>query len=238
MESIPGVEAADRNHGSLPLAGGLGLPFTIEGRALTDGPFHGGGDWSYVGYRYFDVFHIPIVRGRAFSIRDDGAAAPVAIINEAMARSSGRRRIRWARGSASGKFPSRCSIEPPREIVGVAGDVHDDGLNVDPQPKMFVPIGQVKDAVMAMNNRFMPLSWAVRTVGDPYRSSAVIQRVLQTSADLPAADVQSMDRVVVRSTSREPVQYPAAWGVRIHRNPAGVHRTLRPDVVCRGAADA
>src|SRR5260370_1030514 len=92
--------------------------------------------------------------------------------------------------------------EPPREIVGIAADVHDDGLNADPFPKIYVPLGQIKDAVMAMNNRFMPLSWGVRTNGDPYQLSAAIQRELQASADLPAAEVRSMDQVVVRSTSR------------------------------------
>ncbi len=55
---------------------------------------------------------------------------------------------------------------------------------------------------MAMNNRFMPLSWGVRTNRDPYQLSAAIQRELQASADLPAAEVRSMDQVVVRSTSR------------------------------------
>lgn len=67
---------------------------------------------------------------------------------------------------------------------------------------MYVPLGQVKDAVIAMNNRFMPLSWVVRTTGDPFLLSASIQRELQSSAGLPAADVRSMDQVVIRSTSR------------------------------------
>ena len=200
IESVPGVEAVSAA-ATLPLQGGLGLPFVIEGRPLTDGPFHGGGDWSYVSYRYFDAFHIPIVRGRGFSIRDDGAGAPVVVISEAMARKF------WPKENPVGQ---RISIakgpgvfnEPAREIIGVAGDVHDDGLNVDPAPKMYVPLGQVKDAVMAMNNRFMPLSWAIRTTGDPYLLSAAIQRELRSSADLPAADVRSMEQVVVRSTSR------------------------------------
>ena len=200
IESVPGVQAVTATT-SLPLQNALGLPFTIEGRPLTDGPFHGGADWSYISHRYFDVFHIRLVSGRFFNVRDSGASPWVAVINEAMAKRY------WPKESAVGQ---RISIakgpgvfnEPPREIVGVASDVHDDGLNVDPGPKIYVPLGQVKDAVMAMNNRFMPLTWGVRTSGDPYQLSNAIQRELQHSADLPAADVRSMEQVVVRSTSR------------------------------------
>ena len=199
IEAIPGVEAAAVT-ASLPLENGLGLPFVIEGRPLTDGPYHGGGDWSYISDRYFEVFRIPIVHGRAFTIRDDAGAAPVVIINEAMAHKF------WPKDNPIGQ---RISIakgpgvfnEPAREIVGVAADVHDDGLNRDPRPKMYVPIPQVKDAVMAMNNRFMPIWWGVRTAGDPYALSAAIQRQLQTSADLPAWNVRSMEKVVSVSSS-------------------------------------
>ena len=201
IESIPGVEAS-AVAASLPLQSGLGLPFVIEGRPLTDGPYHGGGDWSYISYRYFDVFRIPIARGRFFNIRDDAAAPLVVIINEAMARKFWPKENPVGQRISIAKGPNPVFNEPPREIVGVVGDVHDDGLNVDPAPKMYVPLGQVKDAVMAMNNRFMPLSWAVRTGGDPYSLSLAIQRELQASADLPAADVRSMEQVVIRSTSR------------------------------------
>jgi putative ABC transport system permease protein len=200
IEAVPGVQAAAATT-SLPLQNALGLPFTIEGRPVPDGGSHGGAEWSYITHRYFDVFHIRRVSGRFFDARDNGASPWVAIINEAMAKQF------WPKASPVGQ---RISIakgpgifnEPPREIVGIAADVHDDGLNADPSPKIYVPLGQVKDAVMAMNNRFMPLSWGVRTSGDPYHLSAAIQRELQVSADLPAAEVRSMDQVVVRSTSR------------------------------------
>ena len=70
----------------MPLQGGLGLGFIIEGRPLTDGPEHGGAAWNYVTSRFFDVFKIPIKRGRTFTERDDASAPQVVIINEAMAK--------------------------------------------------------------------------------------------------------------------------------------------------------
>ncbi len=58
MESLPGVTALASTC-CLPLQGGFGLPFVIEGRPLAEGPAHGGASWRTVSPRYFDVFKIP-----------------------------------------------------------------------------------------------------------------------------------------------------------------------------------
>jgi hypothetical protein len=93
--------------------------------------------------------------------------------------------------------------QPPRDIVGIAGDARDGGLNSDPFPATFVPLAQVGDAYMALNNRFMPLSWVVRTKVAPFSVSAPIQRAFQDAADLPAAHIRSMDQIVIGSTARD-----------------------------------
>src|SRR5439155_2494823 len=85
LRSLPGVLSAAATC-CVPLQGGYGLPFRIVGRPTAKGPFHGGGGWVTISAGYFDVFKIPIKRGRAFSDRDDGSAPPVVIINETMAR--------------------------------------------------------------------------------------------------------------------------------------------------------
>ncbi|SPF46044.1 conserved membrane hypothetical protein [Candidatus Sulfopaludibacter sp. SbA4] len=202
IEGLPGVQAAAASC-YLPLEGGLGLPFLIEGRPLTNGPAHGGAGWAYVTYRFFDVFKVPIVRGRAFTVRDDGAAPGVVLINEAFARQYWPKQDPIGQRLRIGPGMGPAFAEPAREIVGIVGDARDGGLNADPQPQMFTPLAQVRDGVMALNNGFMPLTWVVRTNVSPFSLSAPIQRVFQDLADLPVAHVRSMDEVVVRSTSRE-----------------------------------
>ncbi len=202
IHAIAGVEAAAATS-YLPLEGGLGLGFRIEGRPLTDGQDHGGAGWNYVTARFFDVFKIPIVRGRGFTERDNAAGQPVVVINQALARKY------WKDGDpighrliiGAGMGPD--FAQPPREIIGVAGDARDGGLNNDPQPETFVPLAQVGDAYMALNNRFMPLSWVVRTKVAPFSVSAQIQRAFQDAADLPAAHIRSMDQIVMGSTARD-----------------------------------
>ena len=203
LRALPGVVDASATC-CVPLQGGYGLPFRIVGRPLKDGPFHGGGGWMTVSPGYFEVFRIPVKRGRTFSERDDGHAAPVVIINEAMARQF------WPKGDplterlAIGRGVMReFADEPERQIVGIVGDTRDGGLNSDPQPMMFVPQGQLPDAANALNLRLTPIAWVVRTRMEPRVMSTAIREELRLATGLPVSDVRSMDEVVSLSTSRE-----------------------------------
>jgi predicted permease len=204
LDAVPGVAAAGVTC-CLPLEGGYGLPFNIVGRPTSNGPYTGGAGWRTISPGYFDVFQIPVLRGRDFNDRDVAGAAPVAIINEAMARKfwdKGRDPLRDQIIIGKGVGPE--FDEPPRQIIGVVGDVRDGGLNRDPQPVMFIPFAQVKDGITALNARIRPITWIVRTHMTPATLSAVIQNELrQASVGLPVATVRTMDEVVLRSTARQ-----------------------------------
>jgi predicted permease len=173
------------------------------GRPL-DGAFHGGGAWLTISPSYFDVFRIPVQRGRAFTERDDGAAGPVVIINQAMARQFWPKSDPLNERIWIGKgISSELSTETPRQIVGIVGDVRGGGLNHDPGPTMYVPNAQVPDALNALNVRITPISWVVRTRGNPNSLSSPIQAELRQASGLPVSDVRTMDEVVSRSTSRQ-----------------------------------
>jgi len=203
IEAVPGVVAAATTC-SLPLEPSFGLPFTIEGRPLTDGPAHGGADWRTVSPRYFDVFKIPVLRGRSFNNRDESGAAGVVLINDSFAKQFWPKEDPVGQLISIGKGMGGMFNEPPRQIVGIVGDVRDDGLNTDPGPIMYIPVAQVKDGVTALNNHLAPLTWAIRTQGDPYMLSSAIQSAIQSvNRDLPVAHIRSMDRVMSESTARE-----------------------------------
>lgn len=93
--------------------------------------------------------------------------------------------------------------EPVRQIVGIAGDVRDGGLNNDPGPKMYVPQGQVPDALSALGFSIYPMAWIIRTAGSPASLVPVIQEQLRRATGLPVTDVHSMDEVVALSTARQ-----------------------------------
>jgi predicted permease len=204
LRALPGVVDASATC-CVPLQGGYGLPFTIAGRPLEDGPFHGGGGWMTVSPGYFEVFRIPVRRGRTFDDRDRSGSVPVVVINEAMARQF------WPNGGDPmhdrliiGRGVMReFASEQPRQIIGVVADTRDGGLNADPQPQMFIPQAQVPDAANALNVRLSPMAWVIRTQGEPNQMSAAIQDALRQATGLPVANVRSMREIVSLSTSRQ-----------------------------------
>ena len=202
VNALPGVTVASATC-CVPLEGGYGLPFLVMGRPLTDGPFHGGGGWLTVSPGYFAVFKIPVLRGRAFTERDDGAGAPVVVINQAMATKFWPKADPLSDKIWIGKgVMSELAAETPRQIVGIVGDVRG-GLDDEPGPIMYVPNAQVPDALNALNVRITPLKWVVRTRGNPFTLSAAIQEQLRQASGLPVSDVRTMDEVVSRAASRQ-----------------------------------
>ncbi len=197
VEALPAVTRAGVSY-SLPLEGIFGIPYTIVGRAATDGHYDGRG-WQCVSPGYFDVFKIPVMRGRVFTDRDTAGAAPVAIVNQAFAR-----KYPQAERLLLGQGYGPEFEEPARQIIGVVGDVHDSGLNHDPQPMVYVPAAQVTDGITALAARASTIVWIVRARVAPQSLRAAIERELRdASGGLPVARVRSMDEVVIRSTARE-----------------------------------
>jgi putative ABC transport system permease protein len=204
VKAIPGVEAMAATC-CLPLEGELGLSFTIVGRPHPNGPYDGGAGYDIVSPEYFSVFRIPLLRGRMFTIHDDQSAPGVVLINEAMARRY------WA--SVDDAVGARIALgqgvapefaEPPRQIIGIVGDVRNDGLDTNPYPVMYVPIAQLPDAVTALDARSLPpLEFAMRTRSNPIALSAEIQEALRdASGGLPVGDVESMEQVETESTAQ------------------------------------
>ena len=203
VRALPGVVHASATC-CVPLQNGYGLPFNIVGRPPGDEPFHGGGGWYTVSSSYFEVFNIPIKRGRTFRDTDDGRGMPVVIINEAMARQY------WPQGDplndrlVIGRGAMKeFATEQERQIIGVVGDTRDGGLNNDPQPLMYIPQAQVPDAANALNVGLRPMAWVVRTAGQPQAMAQAIRDQIRQSTGLPVTDVETMENIAWSSTSQE-----------------------------------
>lgn len=203
LGAIPGVESAAASC-CLPLEGGFGLPFDIVGRPKGNTPTTGEGGYFPVSWSFFGAFKIPILRGRSFTRQDDGSAPGVVIINESMAKQY------WPKGDPLqdrllvGASMGPVFVEPPRQIVGVVGDVRDQGLNQNPIPTMYIPIAQMPDKVTALNSRIAPLWWIVRTRVEPHTVIRGISAALRdASGGLAVAHIRTMDEEVVSNTARQ-----------------------------------
>ncbi len=203
LMALPGVLDVGASN-CLPLDRGFGMIFDILGRPKGETPFTGGAGFYSISWSYFSTFEIPLLRGRAFTEQDDGAAPGVVVINQAMARHY------WPNGDPLkdriqiGVGAGPAFAEPPRQVVGVVGDTRDDGVDRDPFPRMYIPIAQMPDAETALNSRAAPLWWIVRSRVNPYTLRVGIEAALrEASGGLPVAHVRTMAEVEVRNTARQ-----------------------------------
>ncbi len=198
IRAIPGVEAAGVTC-CVPLQGSWGDVFKIVGRDDSGRPFTSGGDVTISTGDYFDVFQVPVVRGRAFDERDDAGSPPVIVINRALAD-------RWW---PDGQDPIGQEIrmaggqdEPEREVIGIVENVRQARLELVRQT-MYVPFGQISAAWLESLLPGDSLAWIVRTSTDPLGAAAAIREEIQRSTAVPVTDVAAMREVVANSISRQ-----------------------------------
>src|SRR5215475_5884194 len=149
ISALPGVEAASLAR-IVPLTGsGMRITVGIEGYTPTDDkPINI--DMNIVGPRYCATMKLPLVAGREFTANDNAAAPPVAIINEAAARTY------WPNQNPLGK---RIIIDTQQaEIIGVTGASRYRSLTQAFRPAMLLPAAQYY---------FSDLSLHLRSTGDP-----------------------------------------------------------------------
>lgn len=132
------------------------------------------------------VLGVPIRRGRALSARDRADTPPVVVVNEAMARRH------FAGVDPLGQHvslgPSAAGDPAWSEIVGVVGDVHQGGLDVEVQPEVQVSYLQSSIAQLAI---------IVRTSQRPGDVVPALRaEVERLDPALPMTFVQSMDAVL------------------------------------------
>ncbi|HLG95346.1 MAG TPA: ABC transporter permease [Bryobacteraceae bacterium] len=204
LEALPGVQSAAATV-MLPVEGGIDLPFVIEGHLPAGGNMYNGDEqWRFVSPHYFSAFRIPLLRGRSFDQRDTAVSERVLIVNEAMAKKYWPNQDPIGQRISIGKGLGPDFNEPPRQIVGIVGNARETGLNGSDQSVMYVPEAQVTDPLTKLANTVIPLSWAVRTAGDPSALSGAIQHeFLAVDPQLPPAKIRSMNQVISESTARQ-----------------------------------
>lgn len=152
IRALPGVMAVGSTSNVLFSDEMLKGSFVIEDRANSSGqsPSLTAGDATP---DFFRAMGIPLFRGRIFTDADSQQnARPVLIINETMAH------LYWPNDNPLGKrikFDDQNFAQPWQTIVGVVGDVHQEGLEKSPGAMVYIPsAGYLHDDIV------------VRAIGD------------------------------------------------------------------------
>ena len=199
LSNTPGVERAALTN-LLPLNGDFNsLPLIVVGRPLN-GAAHGFGRWMMVSPDYFEVLKIPLISGRVFSVSDRRGAPGVAVINQSMAHQFWPLKTPIGERLLIAKGLGPNLEEPPRQIIGVVGDVHEDTLDQNATPAVFIPAEQ-RPGPPALSTSM----WAVvRTrTPSPSLNTAIQSELRQASGGLAIAPVVSMEETVLKSTARQ-----------------------------------
>jgi predicted permease len=203
VEALPGIEAAASTI-ALPVEAGIDLPFAIIGKPPARGEYNGDEQWRSVSPHYFQVFKIPLLRGRAFTETDTGASARVVIVNDAMAKKYWPKEDALGQMIVIGKGLGPQFEEAPRQIVGIAGNVRENGLGNSGVGVMYVPQSQMTEGLTALANSVLPLSWCIRTAADPSSLRVAIERELHgVDGQMPISRERTMTEVLGGAIARQ-----------------------------------
>ena len=166
-------------------------------------------EWYPVSAGYVETLKIPILRGRAIGLEDTDTTRPVAMINETMARRY------WPNDDPVGKILHMDVLQdPPREIVGVIGDVGQDRFQTGPQPQMYVPRTQLPRRMdMTMSLEVLVTTFIVRTASGPTAVVPSLRAAIrEVDPTLPVSSVRTVDEYAAGQL-RELNQYAFLLGL-------------------------
>jgi putative ABC transport system permease protein len=190
---VPGVREAAVVM-SLPMAAVLQTNVRVEGQPPVDPREQPVVQFQSVTPGYFHTLGIPILRGREFETRDNRSGAPpVTIINESFARRfwpdypRGRNPVGEHMGEGADKLDGA-------EIVGIAADIHEHGLEAGTRPEFYVPC-----AVHPSQTAYL----VVRTEGAPqHLVNAVQGQVPAIDPDQSVSDIRTMNDLIDASVGK------------------------------------
>jgi putative ABC transport system permease protein len=187
IRAVPGVSSA-----------GLSMSIPMDGNQWSDSVLardhiYAPGELSLHRYRFvapgfFKTIGTPLIAGRNFTWSDIYNKVPVAMVSERLAREY------WHDPrNAVGKQIRSTRKDDWREVIGVVGDIHDDGVDRPAPSSVYWPILTHFGGIDTMVIR-----WAAVSVRSPHAGSQTLMNEVQRAvwsvdSDLPLADVHTLE---------------------------------------------
>jgi predicted permease len=198
VAAIPGVESAALSS-SIPMDGESSSDLLFaEDHPLAEGQLPPIRRFKFVSPGYFATIGNPIVAGRDLTWTDVLSYRPVVLVSENLAREYWRDPAR-----AIGKRVRESSKDEWREIVGVAGNSYDDGVNQPAPASVYWP--QMMKNFWGEENRVQrTMTFAIRSkrTGSAAFLGEVRQAVWAVSANSPVAKVKTLGEIYSKSMAR------------------------------------
>jgi len=188
IQAQPGVQSTATIN-VLPLSGSTAdRSFKIEGRNVIQGEPGPDEELRFISSGYFSTMGIPLLRGRAFTQRDNSESPRVAIVNQALAdrywsRDAIGKRIAYS-GLGEGK-PNWC------EIIGVAGNVKHLGPDIPAKPEVYLPF--LQPLFSTATSTIGPMYLVTRTATQPEALTGAVRGAIESvDSNQPVSNVRTM----------------------------------------------
>ncbi len=169
-----------------------------QDRAYAEGELPPIRRFKFISPGYFSTLGTPLVAGRDFAWTELYGKRPVAIVSDNFAREY------WhGAQNALGKRIRVATTDEWREIVGVVGDTHDDGVSQPATTAVYWPA--LMGPFEGQGNRTQRnLTMVVRTsrAGSQTFMKEVQRAVWSVDGDLPLADVHTLGSLYTKSMAR------------------------------------
>ena len=183
IRGAPGIVGAGAT-AKLPLSGWVSSTLVAEGEPVDPTRLPEAGYFPVRG-DYFETMRIPLLAGRTFDLRDSPDGTRVVVINQAAVHQF------FPRGDAVGRR-IRLGPDPTAPwslVVGVVGDLREQGLDVPPAPAVY------PDHVQ--QTWWRSLTIVVRTRGDPLTAEPLVrQAVRDADPTLALRNVSTFEAVL------------------------------------------
>jgi len=198
IAAIPGVSAVGFTT-NVPMSGTLDPnPIYARDRAYTQGELAPVRSNEFVSPGYFSTMGIPLLAGRDITWPEEYQKRPVVIVSENFAREY------WGSpANAIGKLIHIGSTDPWHEIIGVAGDVYDDGVSKDPPASAYWPLFQ-DNFITEKEVVKRHVSFVIRSsrAGSASFLGEVERAVWSVDRDLPLANSTTVGVLYTKSMAR------------------------------------
>ena len=196
--AVPGVSSVGLSS-SIPMDGNNSFdPVFAEDHSYKPGELAPIRRFKWITPGFLKTMGTPLVAGRDFTWTDIENKLPVAMVSENMARE-----LWHSPSNALGKRIRVGTTDDWREVIGVVGNVHDDGLNKEASKVTYWPTVMTNfegEKLLVRRN----LSFALRTprAGTESLMKEVRAAVWAVDPSLPLADVRTEDYYYRNSMAR------------------------------------
>jgi len=198
LAAIPGVTSVALAN-SVPMDGGHWMdPVFAQDRNYADGSQPPLRRFKFVSPGFLKTFGIPLIAGRDFTWVETYQRLPVAMVSENLAREY------WGSpANALGKYIRVGTKDDWRQIVGVAGDLLDDGTNKDAPTTTYWPI-LMNHFESDDENVRRQVVYAIRSsrAGSESLMNDLRQAVWSVDANLPLFKFRTQEYFYSRSMAR------------------------------------